>query len=332
MIQLGQKVEARVEAYPGKTFSGKVEFIQPHLDPSTRTVEVRYAIDNPGHKLRPGMFATARLETSIGQSPEIKTRFAGKLSSTGKLTLASMTAEEQKICPVTDAELGTMGEPIAVDVEGGKLWTCCDACPPKVKASPALFTAKLASYRSRLEVDSDVPRTAEQQKTCPVTSAKLGSMGEPVPVELDGRMVWTCCNACPPKLEANPEKYLARIESLTSEQILSVPEMAVIDTGLRKIVYVESEPGVFEAREVVLGPSVGDRYPVLEGLLAGEKVASAGAFLIDAESRINPKATPKVGVARGSAPRIRDSERRAGTGHDHSQDAFAPALPAENQP
>jgi len=74
--------------------------------------------------------------------------------------------------------------------------------------------------------------------------------------------------------------------------VLSVPESAVIDTGSRKVVYVESEPGVFEGRQVVLGPRSGDRFPVLEGLALGEKVAAAGAFLIDAESRLNPGASP----------------------------------------
>ncbi len=41
-----------------------------------------------------------------------------------------------------------------------------------------------------------------------------------------------------------------------------------------KVVYVEAEPGVFEGREVVLGPRIGDRFPVLEGLAPGEKVAA----------------------------------------------------------
>ena len=50
---------------------------------------------------------------------------------------------------------------------------------------------------------------------------------------------------------------------------------------------------------VVLGPRTGDRFPVLEGLAPGEKVAAAGAFLIDAESRINPGAAP---ASPGDAP------------------------------
>jgi Cu(I)/Ag(I) efflux system membrane fusion protein len=76
------------------------------------------------------------------------------------------------------------------------------------------------------------------------------------------------------------------------DEVLSVPESAVIDTGGRKIVYIEAEPGVFEGREVVLGTRIGDRFPVLEGLAPGETVAAKGAFLIDAESRLNPATRP----------------------------------------
>ena len=83
--------------------------------------------------------------------------------------------------------------------------------------------------------------------------------------------------------------------------MLTVPESAVIDTGTRKVVYVETEPGVFEGREVVLGPRSGDRYPVLEGLAQGERVAAAGSFLIDAESRLNPAAPAARGSGSGRA-------------------------------
>ena len=125
-----------------------------------------------------------------------------------------------------------------------------------------------------------------------MTNLKLGSMGDPIAVEVEGRKVWICCSNCPPKLKAQPAKYLARLAPPPRDEVLSVPESAVIDTGSRKVVYVESEPGVFEGREVVLGSRIGNRFPVLEGLAPGERVAAAGAFLIDAESRINPGAAP----------------------------------------
>jgi len=74
-------------------------------------------------------------------------------------------------------------------------------------------------------------------------------------------------------------------------KVLAVPELAVIDTGLRKIVYVEQAEGVYDAREIKVGNRVGAFYPVIEGLREGDRVAAEGAFLIDAESRLNPSAS-----------------------------------------
>ncbi|HWE39792.1 MAG TPA: heavy metal-binding domain-containing protein [Isosphaeraceae bacterium] len=71
-------------------------------------------------------------------------------------------------------------------------------------------------------------------------------------------------------------------------QVLSVPESAVVDTGTQRLVYVEGMPGMFDGVEVRLGPRCGDDYPVIAGLEAGQRVAIAGAFLIDAETRLNP--------------------------------------------
>ena len=64
LVALGQTVEATVDAVPGKTFSGPITFIYPHLDHMTRTAMVRVALDNPNHELSPGMYATANIMTS----------------------------------------------------------------------------------------------------------------------------------------------------------------------------------------------------------------------------------------------------------------------------
>jgi hypothetical protein len=71
-------------------------------------------------------------------------------------------------------------------------------------------------------------------------------------------------------------------------KVLAVPQSAVVDTGARKVVYIESMPGMFDGVEVVLGPRSGDFFPVVRGLEAGQRVATAGAFLLDAETRLNP--------------------------------------------
>jgi hypothetical protein len=71
-------------------------------------------------------------------------------------------------------------------------------------------------------------------------------------------------------------------------QVLAVPHSAVIDTGERTVAFVEGMPGMFDGVEVVLGPRSGDYYPVVRGLQPGQRVAVAGAFLLDAETRLNP--------------------------------------------
>jgi len=85
------------------------------------------------------------------------------------------------------------------------------------------------------------------------------------------------------------------------DEVLAVPESAVVDTGERTVVYVERMPGMFDGVEVVLGPRCGDTYPVVKGLEPGERVATAGAFLIDAETRLNPSlAAGYFGAGRGA--------------------------------
>jgi hypothetical protein len=70
-------------------------------------------------------------------------------------------------------------------------------------------------------------------------------------------------------------------------QVLAVPESAVVDSGTSRVVFVERMPGMFEGVEIELGPRCGDEYPVVRGLTAGERVAVAGGFLLDAETRLN---------------------------------------------
>ncbi len=278
---------------------------------------MRYDLKNPGHRLRPGMFATVTLKTPVAETPMFQkvVRRAPASRRDSLVRQVSLTAEEQKVCPVTGAKLGSMGEPVAVEVKGRKVWTCCKACPSKLKTNPEKYLAKLGLATG----DAEGTPTVEEQKICPVTGAELGSMGDPILVEVKGRKVWTCCKACPPKLKADPDKYLARLAPPPKDTVLSVPESAVIDTGALTMVYVEAEPGVYEGRKVVLGPRSGDRFPVLEGLAPGEKVVAAGAFLVDAESRLNPSSRPAASKDDEAPPDEPAPVRgpMAAAGHDH---------------
>ncbi|MCE5263669.1 MAG: efflux RND transporter periplasmic adaptor subunit [Deltaproteobacteria bacterium] len=67
---------------------------------------------------------------------------------------------------------------------------------------------------------------------------------------------------------------------------LTVPDDAVIDTGVRQIVYVDRGEGNFEPREVALGARNEGYREVIRGLKAGEKVAASAAFLVDSEAQL----------------------------------------------
>jgi hypothetical protein len=70
-------------------------------------------------------------------------------------------------------------------------------------------------------------------------------------------------------------------------RVLAIPETAVVDMGTHKLVYVERALGTFDALEVVIGPRSGDFFPVAKGLEIGQRVVTAGGFLVDAEARLN---------------------------------------------
>jgi Cu(I)/Ag(I) efflux system membrane fusion protein len=70
------------------------------------------------------------------------------------------------------------------------------------------------------------------------------------------------------------------------EEVLALPGDALIDTGKRKLVYVETGPGTFEPREVTTGRYGTAYVEILSGLAAGEKVVTRGNFLIDSESSL----------------------------------------------
>jgi len=75
-------------------------------------------------------------------------------------------------------------------------------------------------------------------------------------------------------------------------QALALPDEAVIDTGVRKVVFVEVSDGHFQPREVKLGRKGAEHFEVLGGLTAGEKVVVSAQFLLDSESRLRGVARP----------------------------------------
>jgi len=192
-LRMGQKVRATTPAFPNRVFEGRVSFIHPHLDQTTRTLTIRFDVENPGHKLRPGMYATVQAEIPATVLEGVRE----SLRDDWLRQNSALTLTHSLFAPVLP--------------------------------SPALAMDTM--------------------------------------IDAAGRQV------------------LGR-----QDLGLAVPESAVIDTGSRKIVYRQVSAGIYEGVEVQLGPRCGDYYPVVGGLRVGERVATNGSFLIDADTRLNPAA------------------------------------------
>ncbi len=67
-VKEGQEAAVTVNAYPGEMFRGKVAYIDPFLNPQSRTIRVRLELANPGIKLKPEMFAQVELKSSLGKA------------------------------------------------------------------------------------------------------------------------------------------------------------------------------------------------------------------------------------------------------------------------
>ena len=76
-LRFGQEVTFHVEAWPGEEFSGKIVFIEPELNRSTRTGRVRVDVPNPDGRLKPGMFARGTVRVKVAAGGEV---FAPDLS------------------------------------------------------------------------------------------------------------------------------------------------------------------------------------------------------------------------------------------------------------
>lgn len=66
-LKPGDPVEITVDTYPGRTFYGRIDQILPQVDLATRTVRVRLVVQNPGLKLKPGMYVNCDLRAPLGR-------------------------------------------------------------------------------------------------------------------------------------------------------------------------------------------------------------------------------------------------------------------------
>jgi membrane fusion protein, copper/silver efflux system len=89
-----------------------------------------------------------------------------------------------------------------------------------------------------------------------------------------------------PKGELKPEMYLSGTIQAALGKKLAIPDSAVLDTGMRQLVYVQTGAGQYEPREIRVGREAAGYYEVLSGLNEGDLVVTSANFFIDSESKI----------------------------------------------
>ncbi len=207
-LRYGLDVSFETLAYPGRRFEGKVVFIDPALNPVSRTVKVRLNVENPAGELKPDMFVRA----------------------------------------VVYAKINAYGQTMDPNLKGK--WV-----------SPM-----------HPEIVKDGPGSCD---VCGMPLARAEDLG------------------LAPSEDPQPE-----------QDPLTIPDSAPLITGKRAIVYVAlaDRPGVFEGREVTLGPRAGDRYVALDGLEEGERVVVNGNFKIDSELQLLGRRSMMSPDAPGAEP------------------------------
>ncbi len=94
-----------------------------------------------------------------------------------------------------------------------------------------------------------------------------------------------------PEHKLKPEMFVNAKINIDLGERLAVLETAVLDTGIRKIVYLIKDDDMIELREVNLGQKAQGYYEVLSGLKVGDIVVTSGNFLVDSESRLKSALT-----------------------------------------
>jgi Cu(I)/Ag(I) efflux system membrane fusion protein len=112
-----------------------------------------------------------------------------------------------------------------------------------------------------------------------------------------------------PGQRLKPDMFVNAIIRVPLVKGIIIPVTAVIDTGKRQVVWVETSPGMFEPRDVQAGERIEDKVQILAGLKAGDRVAVSGGYLIDSESQL-----------------------KGGGGQDHSQHGGAAKPETNGQP
>ncbi|HEV3056266.1 MAG TPA: efflux RND transporter periplasmic adaptor subunit, partial [Solirubrobacteraceae bacterium] len=126
--------------------------------------------------------------------------------------------------------------------------------------------------------------TAEERHTLSATVSPSEPIFDEAALTLKVRL-----EAANPQRALKPGMFVDVEVPFTLPPALVVPADAIVDSGLRKTVFVDCGQGYFEPRLVETGWRIGDDIEVTKGLAAGERIVISGTFFVDSESRMKAK-------------------------------------------
>lgn len=271
-------VITRTRAFPGEDFRGTLAFVYPHVDQQSRTVTVRFDLDNPEHKLRPGMTATvtllvppervAMLQHAVQHSEERRASLlAGRvlaIPETSVIDTGSETVVYRESMPGTfEGVLVSLGPkmtgpenvtffPVVSGLERGDLIATAGSflVDAETRLNPSAGSIYFggsggaksagattvvrpttpADENSRLtaalkKLTPEDRAIAEKQAYCPILeNSRLGSMGVPVKLSINGKTVFVCCPACEKPATDDPDGTLKKLERARPSRSSSHPD------------------------------------------------------------------------------------------------------------
>jgi len=115
-VEVGQPAQMELTHLPGEVLEGQVAYIYPTLDPKTRTLRVRLEFENPGVRLKPGMFATVTIE--YRRKDDVIAVPTSAVLQTGRRAIVFVTQGEGRFAP-REVRTGLVGDHRMTEVVEG---------------------------------------------------------------------------------------------------------------------------------------------------------------------------------------------------------------------
>jgi YHS domain-containing protein len=236
LLAVGQEAEFTTPALPGATFKARVAFIDPAINPETRTARARLEADNPDGRLKPGTFGYGVVRLSLakpGQPLPLVVPATAPLVTGRRAVVYVEDPEAER--PTYEGRVVKLG-PRAGDwqvvldglAEGERVvkrgaFKLDSAL--QIQARPSMMSLGAPTDRTDPTDRSDGKPAAaagKKHETCPVMGGKIDRK---VFADYQGKRVYFCCAGCPEEFRKDPEKYLKvlRDQGVEPEAVPTTP-------------------------------------------------------------------------------------------------------------